>query len=379
MPYTPPVAPSRSETGTAMGVGQALSLTAVYRAIQIITTAVKQLGIDAYRGNDVIDPAPGIVRQPNVNETSSRFCEETTQSLAASGNAYWLIDRDAQSRVSNLTVLNPLDVTIKETDWGTVTSYDYKGLSFTPDRVKHLKLMSQLGRVTGLGPIQAAQSDLYGAAKVSAFAGSWFDTSGTPAGGYLSTDQTVNAENAKVYRDAWTASTGNRSGVPVLGNGFTFQQSLLSPKDALWIEAQQFNTTLIARLFGIPANLLLAAIEGGSDTYANLETEFTTFARFTLMNYLTEIENALSDLLPRGTVAKFNLDSLLRPDTKTRYEAHQIALNAGFLTKDEVRAIENLPPLTASQKEELKPTPPPVQLAPQPDASAPAPIEGAAA
>jgi hypothetical protein len=39
-----------------------------------------------------------------------------------------------------------------------------------------------------------------------------------------------------------------------------------------------------------------------------------------------------------------NVDALLRPDTKSRYDAHKVALDAGFLTVDEVREFENREP-----------------------------------
>ena len=87
---------------------------------------------------------------------------------------------------------------------------------------------------------------------------------------------------------------------------------------------------------------MLASVEGGSQTYSNLQQEDLSFVRWTLMTYLREIETALTWLLPPGQKAKFNLDAILRPDTLTRYQAHKIGLEAGFLNVDEVRAIENL-------------------------------------
>lgn len=83
-------------------------------------------------------------------------------------------------------------------------------------------------------------------------------------------------------------------------------------------------------------------------TYTNVADADLTFARWTLTQYLREIEEAFSALLPRGQQARFNLDAILRPSTKARYEAHQLALAAGFLTVDEVRAIEGLPPKGAA-------------------------------
>jgi phage portal protein BeeE len=65
--------------------------------------------------------------------------------------------------------------------------------------------------------------------------------------------------------------------------------------------------------------------------------------RWSLTPWLTRVEQAMSDLLPRGQYAKFNLDSLLRGDTLSRYQAHKIGIDAGFLTVDEVRHIEDKP------------------------------------
>jgi phage portal protein BeeE len=53
----------------------------------------------------------------------------------------------------------------------------------------------------------------------------------------------------------------------------------------------------------------------------------------------------MTEYLPRGQYAKMNVDALLRPDTKSRYEAHKIALDSGFLTLDEVRELENREPI----------------------------------
>ena len=120
------------------------------------------------------------------------------------------------------------------------------------------------------------------------------------------------------------------------------------------IEAQQFDTLEIARIFGVPSSLMMTAIDGNSMTYSNVEQEWLGFVRFGLMAYLRKIEDALTQLTPRGQTVRFNLDALLRSDTTTRYAAHRTALEAGFLTRDEVRAIENLPPLTPAQRLEVE-------------------------
>lgn len=91
--------------------------------------------------------------------------------------------------------------------------------------------------------------------------------------------------------------------------------------------------------------MLLASLDGGSDTYSNAEQENQQFIRQTLMGYLAEIEDAFTYLTARGQYVRFNVDGLLRSDTNSRYSAHEIGLRAGFLTINEARAIEGLPPL----------------------------------
>jgi len=105
---------------------------------------------------------------------------------------------------------------------------------------------------------------------------------------------------------------------------------------------------------GTPASLMLAAVEGNSQTYANVEQDWLAYVRFTLMGYLVEIEDALSDMLPGAQRAKFNIEALLRADTTSRYNSYAVAIDKGFLTPDEVRLLEGWAPLTAEQRREFE-------------------------
>ncbi|WSA68470.1 phage portal protein [Streptomyces sp. NBC_01799] len=54
-------------------------------------------------------------------------------------------------------------------------------------------------------------------------------------------------------------------------------------------------------------------------------------------------------LLPPGEYRRFDVDARLRAKTKDRYEAYASAINNGFMSRDEVRALEDLPPLANGQ------------------------------
>ena len=347
--------PARRE---AMSVHDALSLDAVYRAFTVLETATMQLTLDVWRGRTPVEPQPAIVRNPDVlTDNQSAFLAQTVTSLAARGNAYWRKHRSSASgEILRLEVLDPREVAvIKDPDTRRV-AYSVAGRTVSAADLSHLSLLRLPGEVQGLGPIQAARRRLGGAIAQAEYADEWFDSGGVP-NGVLSTDQKLTTEQAKEYKQQWMKSQSHKEGVAVLGGGLDYKALMLKPADVQWLEAQKFSVTSVARLFGMPSSYLLASVEGQNLTYQNQEQEDLGFVRFTLMRYLREIEQAFTALLPRGQVARFNVDALLRTDTKTRYEAHKIGLDAGFLTIEEVRHIERLDPnVTPAPRPQEAPT-----------------------
>jgi HK97 family phage portal protein len=338
------IPPPRSAT-SGVTTNDALSLASVYRSVSIIATAMKQLGIHVYRDDAEVTPTPLVIRQPDIKVTREVWMEQTINSLALAGNAYWLIGRNGRGETINLEVLNPFEMMIQTDDYGTALYYVYRGITRYELRdIQQLALMRVPGNVYGLGPIQAAQKELLNARDTRDYASVWFTDSGIP-NGVLKSDQMLSPDQAAAAKDAWNLTAGAKNGVAVLGNGLTYQPMYLNPRDAMFLEAQAFNVQQIARLFGVPANMLLASVDGNSMTYSNMEQEQMGFVRYTLSQYIVEIESALSHLMTRGTMVKINVDSLLRSDTLTRYQAHQIAIASGWMTIDEVRAIEDMPTL----------------------------------
>ena len=82
--------------------------------------------------------------------------------------------------------------------------------------------------------------------------------------------------------------------------------------------------------------------DGNRKTYSNVQQDLRSVVQFTLRGYMSRIEQSLSTLLPRGQVALVDTDDYQRADRKERFEAHKIGVDAGWLTLDEVRRIEDL-------------------------------------
>lgn len=344
----------------------ALRISTVYRAIEVLAVGVSQLGIDQWRGDKRVTPA-AIIKQPDTDEWRSAFVEYTTVSLALAGDAFWRILRGPNGEPISLKPLNPNHVSVSEDPQTGRISYHWRGQTLTKgDRsggdIVHLKKLRIPGRLTGLGPIEAARAELLGALQARDYSSSWFEKADVPTG-ILSTDQPVSAELAEQYRLIWNRidpETGKRKpgepGVRVLGSNLKYDPLQIKPADLQFLETQQFNTTQIARLFGTPASLMLAVVEGNSQSYSNVEQDWIAFTRFTLISYLREIEEGLSSILPYGNTVRFNVDALQRSDTTTRYTAHKIGIEAGFLTIPEVREIEGLDPLPETALTSKEPT-----------------------
>lgn len=119
----------------------------------------------------------------------------------------------------------------------------------------------------------------------------------------------------------------------------------LTSEELQLIQAREFAVTEIARLTGIDADWL--SVNTTSRTYANITDARRSFVDFTLAPYLHAVEERLSllDTTPRGQKVRFNLNGFLRASTLDRYNAHSVALSAGFMSVNEIRELENLPPI----------------------------------
>lgn len=335
--------PARSDIASA-SVEQALSVGAVYRAVSIITASVSQMGLGVYR-NGIELPLPTLIRQPNINDSQTRFIEETVWSLATYGNAYWRLYGEP---VQNVEVLDPTTVTVVRENGQT--RYWIGSEQIPASRIRHLKLMSRPGQPLGYGPIQLGNSEIIGAMRLRQFADNWFNTSGVPTG-VLSTDQTLSGEEAKLFADAWANFVRN-NGTAVLSSGMNYSPINIKPAEAQFLEVQQAQTVAIARLFGIPAMHLLAELSGTSNTYLNLEQANMVFLQTTLVKYMNEIEEALSSLLPRGQSVQFKEEGLLRMDSVTKWNVIKTQADVGYTSGDELRALEGKAPLPTPNSNE---------------------------
>jgi HK97 family phage portal protein len=140
----------------------------------------------------------------------------------------------------------------------------------------------------------------------------------------------------------------NKFGVAMLQEGMDYKQMAMTHEQAQLIESRKLSVADISRLYGIPLALLN---ETAGESYKSVEQNTLNYLTFALMPWIRRWESAMHrDLLQPSERKKyfieFNFSGLIRGDIKTRYDAYAIARQWGWLSLNDIRRLENLPPVT---------------------------------
>jgi HK97 family phage portal protein len=304
-------------------------------------------------------------------------------SLLLRGNAYLLVTSlDWTGYPATFVVLNPDAVIVERVPDGRGVQYRWRTADGSErtlvnphaDELLHVKWQIPPGSFLGLGILDAnagPASTLAGIASTEAFAAELMGNPVPPA--VLQHPLRLNKEQAAALQTQWAESVARARSVPaVLSGGITYTPLQITPRDVELIEARRLNATSVAVMFGLPPMYLGGSI-GDSLTYSTTEGEFSRLWTMALSPAARRLELALGAWLPANHRLRFNADAVLRPLTLDRYNAHKVGIEAGFLTVDEARSLENRAPLGAPPAADT-PAPTPLEL---PGPSAELDLEGA--
>jgi HK97 family phage portal protein len=207
--------------------------------------------------------------------------------------------------------------------------------------------------VKGINPISAARHAL-GLGLAAQEFGSKFFSNGAHLSGVIQVPGEMTPEQARVIAQKWGRdhSGVKNAHIPgVLSGGAEWKPIAIAPDDAQFLQTRQFSAAEIAgQMFFVDPTLLGIAQSSTSLTYANLEQRGIHLTTFTLLPWIVRLERLFSALLPKAQFVKLNVGGLQRADMKTRYEAYAIGTGgAPFLTQNEPREKEDLPPLDATE------------------------------
>jgi HK97 family phage portal protein len=346
----------------------AMQVSAVYACVRLIAGAVAQMPCSTYQRQE--DGSRLGVRheywwllneQPCSRFTAASMWEYATSQVLLRGDAYVLIQRKSPSSpiVDALIPLKHSQVSVKrvgdrlrylvqdEVDgqkgYFAVDQDDmlhFPGCAF--DGCRSLSIIGHAARQSIGIAIQADQ-----------FAGSFYGSGAQPqyvvkAPGEMTPDQQI------AFREAFLAKYGNGqgpNGTPlILTEGLDISALSLNAVDAQLLESRKFQVIDIARAFGVPP-FMIGETEKSTSWGSGIEQMGIGFVKYTLGPHLRRFEQELNRKLFRTSrnFVEFNTDGLMRGDAKSRAEYFTAALggtqNPAWMTQNEIRKLENLPPM----------------------------------
>jgi len=340
-------------------------VSAVAACIRILGGTIASLPLSIYERTDegrkkVETPLWYLLNEsPSPAWTAATMIEWWTRCNALRGDAVSQIERDRNGQPTGFLQWHPDRVQV-ETKAGQLHYYfqpkEGKAFGLFADDVLHIPGEGFNGE-RSLSVIQHAAHQSIGIALAADdFSGKFYKNGASPkhlitTDGKMSTE--LIDEMKRQYAEKYTGP--ENVGKPmVLTEGLKIESLSMSAVDAELLESRKYQVIDIARAFGVPP-FMIGAQETSTSWGTGIEQQTLGFVKFTLQAYLNRIEQEINRKLfatPKHFV-EFNLDGLLRGDSKAESEALRQARGGsqgpGWMTLNEVRRVKNLPPLPADK------------------------------
>lgn len=344
--------------GAPSGVTAPTQISAVFACQRLIADGIATLPAQTYTrvGPERIEyDLPQFLRFSD-GLTRVQYLTQIVMSLLTDGNAFAAVVRH-HGAIQELVPLDPSQITVKKV--GRRILYEWQEEDFTPAEILHVPGLMEPGELRGMSPIRAAREVIEIAGQAQRHGKAWFQNAAVPpavikmpaAPGSAVNQGEADRARARLIADTWNEThggTSNAGKVGVLIGGAELTSVALSNADSQWLESRQFSVQEIARIFGVPPHLI-ADSSNSTSWGSGLSEQNRTFGQFTLRPWIERIEDAhnrLLDLEGKGDVFwKINLDALLRADLGDRYDTYAKGITSGFLTPNEARRWEELPPV----------------------------------
>jgi HK97 family phage portal protein len=339
----------------------ALAIADVFACVRCLSDAAASIPLIPYRKTlDGRTRHEGrlsdLLRRPAPATTTANLISTAMAHLTLHGNAYLGKFRDAEGRVEQLALLHPDRVGVELRDGRPVyTVNDGRGRQSEHgvEDIVHVRGLSTDGLV-GVSPVRQCRVAMGLSASLAAHANHFFENGARPTGILRAPPFPDQAAEDAFAAEFTTNELGLRNAhkIAVVTSDLPLDfTQLTGPLDDLqFVEQRHLSTAEIARIFRVPP-WMVGASSGDSMTYSNTESQALAFVTHSLRPWLVLLEQAISedaDLCPGALYVEFLLDALLRADSKTRSEVYAAELDptTGWMTREEVRRLENLEPTT---------------------------------
>lgn len=347
---------------------KAMRFSAVFACVRVLSESVAQLPLKIYRrkGGERQEASDHYLYSllhdaPNPRQTAFNFWEAITASLTLWGNAYAMADYDTAGRVSALWFLDPSRVIPRKTEKGDLV-YDVTTRqgrkTYLWGEIFHIPGLSFDG-LQGRSVVRVAAESIGQGMSASGYARRFFSNDATPRGVLEMDGFFKDTDAVERLRKSWNdlyQGANNAHRVAILENGLKFKPLTINPEDAQLLETRKYNRSEIAGIFRVPPHMI-GDLEKA--TFTNIEHQSIDFVKFSLSPWLKRIEQSISLQLfapseRKKFFAEFKQEGMLKGDTKNRYEAYEVAIRSGWMSINEVRALENLNPVDGGDEHYLQ-------------------------
>ena len=346
-----------SWSGKRINGDTALQNDTVWACVRLIADAVSTLPLFLYRrtrdgGRELASNHPLyslLHSEPNSLMTAVSFWQAMVGSMLLWGNAYAEINR-LGGRIVSIDFLNPGAVRI-ERDLATGrVKYSYTTNGVTREIVRknlfHAKAFTLDGEM-GVSAIQYGYNHI-GASLAADQAAAETFRDASRASGIVTVDAVLKPEQRTQIREHVKQVSAD-GGVYVLEKGAGFESLRFSPQDAELLASRSFSVETICRWFRVPP-VMIGHGDKQSSWPTSTEAQGALFLRYVLRSILAGIEQEIrrSLLTPAEKAtyfSEYSIEGLLRGDSAARAAFYSTALQNGWMSRNEVRGLENLPPV----------------------------------
>ena len=342
-----------SGSGITVNKDTALTFSAVWAAIRILSESVAQLPITIHEREENGDKIKRsdhflyklVHNKPNEYMTSYTFIQKIMYDLCTNGNSYVYIERNGAGRPISLQAIDCSDVDVQVYEEKYYYTNSQTGETLDYEDMLHFKILSTDGML-GMSPIDTCANSISWGLGLERYGNSYF-SNGAKVSGVLQTDRALSTEAIDRLRNSFDnnySNIGDSNKTLILEEGLKFNTISLSNEASQFLASRQFSIEEIARIFSVPPHLLR---DLSKSSFNNIQEQSREFVQYSLMPYLVMIEQEMTcKLFKKNEQGKlyieFNTNALLRGSAKERAEYYRTMLNIGAMSINEIRQKENM-------------------------------------
>lgn len=330
----------------------------IFSAVSLLSNTMGSLPLKLYKNYEVVKPSENelarmIEYNPNSYMTMFQWvrCMETLKNIK--GNSYAVKEYDYMQQPIKMHILNP-DFVIPVIEKDTKDLYyeirDEDGLRYVHNsHIIHFSHISTNG-YKGINPLNVLKNTIDYDREIKEFSLNQMKN-GLKANLIIKLGAKLDKDSMEEYTEM--LGKFQKNGILFVDQGKEFQElknsSFIDPKV---FDVENITIARVARVYNIPLHKLLSE----KQNYSSAEQADLEYIKDTILPDIRQDEEELNKKLltetqrNEGYSWKFNLNGLARADMKTRGDFYFKGIRSAWFTPNEIRALEERPPLPGGDK-----------------------------